>query len=366
MKQKVSIPKYPPYWIARLTEKLRIFLIKISGRMVPARFAVVELAQNFFLSKAISVAAELKIADCLLDGPKTVSLIAKETGTDPGSLYRLMRALASFRVFKELKNKTFVLTPMAKALTDCDESMKYLVMHMTSPCNWEMFGQMIHTIKTGKNAAKKLYGMEIFEYLKTNSYERNLFNKAMSNTSDMVSGAVISSYSFKGTKKLIDVGGGHGFLLSIILSKNKKMKGIVFDSSHVVEGARENFEKFGVSNRAGIKAGDFFESVPEGGDTYILKSILHDWNDEDCIKILKNINNVISNNGKLILVDSVIREDNEPAFGKLIDILMLIGTDGGKERTKKEFEYIFEQSGFKLTKITHTVAPLSLIEGIKV
>jgi hypothetical protein len=177
---------------------------------------------------------------------------------------------------------------------------------------------------------------------------------------------VVNNYNFSKFNKIIDVGGNQGYLLSTILYKFKKPQGIVFDQPHVVTEAKQNFNKFGIAERAQAIGGNFFESVPEGGDAYLLKNVIHDWDDEKSILILKNVHKSMIPGGKLILIESLISEDNEPSFGKLTDLLMLVGLDGARERTRKEFEQLFNESGFKLSRVIHTVAPFSFIEGEKV
>ncbi|MBC8484636.1 MAG: methyltransferase [Bacteroidetes bacterium] len=365
MKEDITLPKYPPVWFVKITDKFGICLLKIVKRMVPASYVVLEMVQNYWIAKSIGVAAELDIAESLKDSPKSIKKLAGITNTHPDSLYRLMRVLAGQGIFKEIHHKTFALTPMAMGLFNEERSMKYMVLHFLSPSSWSMFGEMLHTIKTGENAAQKIYGMQIFAYLKKDPVASEIYNKAMTNTSYMTCSAIVSAYSFAGINDLVDVGGGHGFLLSIILSKHKNMKGIVYDLPHVVNDAKFFFEKFNISDRAKIEAGDFLESVPSGGDGYLLKNIIHGWDDEQAIHILKNIREAMLDKGKLIMIETVIEENNEPSFGKTLDLLMLLGTAGGKERTRKEFENILNHSGFKLKKITKTVSPFCLIESVK-
>ncbi len=365
MKEDITFIKYPPVWIVRITEKLRIRLSKIAQSMVPANYALMEIAQNFWTSKSIGVAAELNIAESLTEGPKTINEIADITNTDPDSLYRLMRFLASQSIFKEVQNKSFALTPMAKGLLNGERSSKYMMLHLLSPNNWNMFAEMAHSVKTGESASFKINGVQGFDHLEANPDRNDIYNKAMTYTSFLSCSAFVSAYSFAGIKKLVDIGGGHGFLLSYILSKYKNMQGIVYDLAHVVNKAERNFELFNISDRAEIEVGDFFESIPAGGDGYLLKNIVHAWDDNQSINLLKKIREAMPDHGRLIIIEAVIEKNNLPSFGKSLDLLMLLGTKGGKERTRKEFEHILNHSGFKLTKITRTVSPFCIIESVK-
>ena len=364
MKNQKDIPKFPPVWIFKILSGFRGVLNNLFYRLVPANVAVFEKAQRFWIAKALGVACELNIADIIGSESKTINEIAKKAGTLPEPLYRLMRALASDGVFKETGKRIFINTQLSKALMEGKGSMKYMIQHQLNETNWEIINELSYSVRTGKSAAFKLLGTDIFDHLQKHPEKNELYNKAMTNTSDISSAAFVSAYDFSGIKKLIDIGGGEGYLLSIILKKYPKMQGVVFDLPHVVKAANRNFEKFGIENRAEIEAGNFFDRIPAGGDAYILKNILHAFDDETCVQILKSIKASITPAGKLLIVETVINEDNKPAYGKIFDLQMLLVTDGGKERTYKEFETIFNEAGFKLSRVVETVSPFSIVEGI--
>lgn len=333
--------------------------------MVPNTLAIFELSQSVWIARAIGVAVELELADILSDGPKTVNELADLTKTNPENLYRLLRALASYGIFLEKPNKTFRLTPLAMGLKEGVGSMKNMIAHQQNPVNWQMVGEMNYCVRTGKNVAQKILGMDIFEYLKKNPEKNRLYNLAMTETSEIASATVLSAYNFSRRKKLVDVGGGHGYLLSIILHEYPNLEGILFDLPHVVDGAKQTIKRLGVENRVTIIPGDFFNPIPEGADTYIMKSIIHAFDDGKCVTLLKNIHRAIADNGKLLIVEVVISEDNAPSFGKIFDLQMLIGAPGGKERTRRELEDLLASSGFKLKKIIPTVSQFSIIEAEK-
>jgi len=243
--------------------------------------------------------------------------------------------------------------------------MKYMIEHQLNETSWDIMGQLGKSVKTGKNVAREKLGMDIFEHLSKDEKKNELYNRAMTNTSVLASAAFLAAYNFKGIKKIADIGGGQGYLLSIILHKYKKMRGIVFDLPHVVVNAESNFKKFGVEKRAESVEGDFFENIPAGCDAYIMKNILHAFDEKSSIELLKSIHEAMPKNGKILIMEAVIGEDNKPAFGKIFDLQMMIGTDGGKERTQKEFENILKKAGFKFTRVIHTVSPFSIVEAIK-
>lgn len=253
---------------------------------------------------------------------------------------------------------------MSRALMDGKGSLKYMIQHQLNKTNWALMNELDYSIRTGKNAARELLGTDIFTHLSKSPEKNLLYNKAMTNTSDVSSASIIAAYNFSGIKSIVDLGGGEGYLLSAILSRHPKMKGLVMDLPHVVEPAQKIFKKFGVENRATVIPGNFFEVVPEGSDAYMMKNILHAYNDDSCIKLLQKIKDAMVDDGKVLIVDTVIQEDNKPAFGKIFDLQMLLGLDGGKERTRVEFDEILEQAGFRLKRVIKTISPFSIVEGI--
>ncbi len=365
MQQETDIQKFPPTWLFNIIKAFRIFLKGLERKLVPPSVAVFEKAEGFFISKAIGVACELNLADILNSGPKHIKDIAEASKTHETSLYRLMRALASEGIFKEQREYVFTNTPMSKALSDGKASMKYMIEHQMNETSWDIVGLLGKGVKTGKNVAREKLGMDIFEHLSKDEKKNELYNRAMTNTSALSSAAFLSAYDFRGLYKIVDVGGGQGYLLSIILHKYRKLEGIVFDLPHVVIKAESNFKKFGVENRAEAIPGNFFDTIPAGCDAYIMKNILHAFDDETSIKLLRNIHRTMVKSGKILIMEAVIAEDNKPAFGKIFDLQMMIGTDGGKERTQKEYKNILEKSGFKFKRVIHTVTPFSIVEAIK-
>jgi precorrin-6B methylase 2 len=333
--------------------------------MIPPSVAVFEKAQHVWISKAISVACDLNIADILVMGPKKIEEIAATTHTNEQALYRLLRALASEGIFKESKGFIFSNTALSKGLANGKGSMKNMIRHQFNPTNWEIIGKLDFAISTGKSAAIEILGTDVFSHLEKNPDKNELYNKAMTDTSALSSAAFLAAYSFKNHNLIVDVGGGEGYLLSIILNKHKPLRGIVFDLPHVVKAAAANFSKFGLNDRVTIAEGDFFNTVPKGGDVYIMKNILHAFDDQLCKNILENIAKAMEKGATLLIMEAVIEENNQPAFGKLVDLQMLISTNGGKERTKKEFEVLLKNSGFMLKKVIPTVSPFSIVEGRK-
>jgi len=220
----------------------------------------------------------------------------------------------------------------------------------------------MHSVKTGEIAFDNFFGVDIWKYFEQNPEDGAVFNNSMSGVTKAINEEIRSLYDFSSFGTVVDVGGGHGALITSILQANPKVKGILFDAPPVIEGARANIEAAGLADRCETVAGDFFKSVPTGGDAYFMKWIIHDWNDDRAITILRNIRNQMQPNGKVIIVDAVVPENNEPDFSKFFDLNMMVMT-GGKERTEKEFAQLLSAAGFKLLRVIPMKVPASIIEA---
>ena len=320
-----------------------------------------QLMTGHFVASAVNIAARLSLSDRLAKGPRSAEDLARETGTDAGALYRLMRALASLGVFEEGADRKFALTPVGAAL--CEGPVRRMALWIAGEFNFQVYANAMHSVKTGESAVPFTTGVGgPFEVFARNPELSQIFNDAMTGFSSVVVPAVLEAYDFSGIRTLVDVAGGHGALLTAILQKHPAMKGIVMDLDHVVQGATPAIAAQGLADRATAVAGDFFAEVPAGGDAYIMKHIIHDWYDDKASQILANIRKVLPKDGRVLLVESVIPPGNEPGMGKIIDLEMLVMA-GGKERTEQEFRDLFERSGFTLTRIVPTRSPLAVIEA---
>jgi len=357
-----KIPSYPPARILAFFERFRHSLVRLSRKLTPANVAIIEMVQGFYVTKAIGVAADLNLSEHLKNEPTSISELAKITSTHEESLYRMMRMLASQGIFTEKSNRSFENNRLSKTLLDNHHSMRHMVIHQVSGINWKMFEQLDYVVKTGNNAAEKVLGMDVFEYLEKNPDKNEIYNQAMTNSSLMLSYAVLSAYHFKDVKNIIDIGGGQGILLAMILYKYPSVRGKVFDLEHVVEGVNNIATEYNVAERLDTISGNFFKEIPPGGDVYILKSIIHNLSDEQCAGLLKRIGEVLPPSGKILIIEPVIENNNRYSFAKLYDIQMLVSRNGGKERTKDEFKKITENTGLKINRIIQTAAPFSIIE----
>ena len=317
-------------------------------------------------SQAVYVAAKLGIADLLTDGPKSVDQLASAAEADAPSLYRVLRALASFGVFAEQDNRVFELTPTADLLrTNSPRSLRDLAIFFGEDWHWKVWGQTLYSVRTGQAAWSKCHGLEVFPYFAANREAAKIFDQAMTSLSNLAIKAVVEAYDFSGIETLVDIAGGHGRLLTAILEANSSVDGVLFDMPHVIEGAKENASIRAAGSRCKLTPGDFFVEVPEGADAYIMKHIIHDWDDERALQILSNIRRVMKTRGRVLLVEAVINAGSGHDFGKLLDIEMLV-SPGGKERTAAEYKELFAQAGLRLTRIVPTQSPYSVLEATAV
>jgi len=336
-----------------------------SPEVVPAAAQLMPMIFGFMTSQAIAVVSKLGIADLLKDEPKNVEELAQATGAQPRPLYRILRALASVGIFIEVEGGRFGLTPMAEALrSDVPESLRGLAMFFGAEFHWRVWSDLFYSAQSGLPGFERVYGKAYFDYLAENPVPAQIFNDAMTSFSASVSAAVTDAYDFSGIKKLVDVGGGHGLFLASILQKYPQMNGVLFDAQSVIDGASEVLTAHGAGGRCETVGGDFFRSVPEGGDAYIMKHIIHDWDDERSFTILQNCHRAMTADGKVLVVEMVIPEGNAPSLGKFLDLEMLMFLHSF-ERTEAEYRALFERAGFKLTRIVPTPSPHSVLEAVR-
>jgi hypothetical protein len=330
----------------------------------PDGTALRELIMGFRASQLIYVAAKLGIADRLHDGPQTVAELAGAAGAAPQPLYRLLRALASLGIFAETDDGSFELTPTARLLqSDVPGSLRSTALLYGDEVFWAAYGQMVHSVVTGEPAFRHCHGEPLFPYLATHPRAAALFHEAMSGFSDRETTAILDAYDFSGLSKVVDVGGGHGALIAALLNAHPNLYGVILDLETAADGARQLVAEAGVAQRAVFVPGDFFSAVPRGGDAYVLKSVIHNWDDEAATRILRACRKAMRSDARLIAIERVIPPGNAASEAKLFDINMLVSV-GGQERTEEEYRRLFHGAGLRLTRIVPTRSPLGLIEGI--
>lgn len=336
----------------------------VAASAYPSPQAVMSrLLTGYWIAQAIHVAAQLGIADLLKEGPRTVAHLAESTGAHARSLYRLLRALASEGVFAEDEQGRFALTPLAECLRgDVPNSQRSMAI-MNGEEHYRCWGELLYSIQTGQNAFEKLYGQPIFHYLAAHPRQARIFDEGMVGVHGAETKAMLDAYDFRGLGTLVDIGGGNGSLLAATLQRYPSLRGIVFDRPDVIERARANIQAAGLDNRCTLIGGNFFETVPPGGDAYLMRHIIHDWNDEQCRTILRSCRKAVPPSGRLLLVESVIPAGNEPCFAKLLDLTMLV-IPGGMERTEAEYRELLASAGFRLQRVVPTSAHVDVIESV--
>ena len=326
---------------------------------------LLNLAAGTMVTQAIAVAAHLKVADVLKDGPRSADDVAKVTGAHGRSVYRLLRALASVGVLTEQSGEVFALTPIGDCLrTDAPASLAGTVKFFGEGWHTTAWGDLLHSVKTGACAFEHIYGEKIFEWLPKHPREAESFYEGMTSVSRVDAEAVARAYDFTGLKKIADIGGGHGLLLAAILKANPSLCGVLYDLPSVLEGAKSTVAEAGLRSRCEVIGGDFFHSVPADCDVYILKYILHDWDDDTCVQILKHCASSMSRGGRVLVIEQVLPPIGEPSLAKLIDLEMLAMSSGGSERTESEYTKLFAKAGLTLVRTVRMDSPASILEAV--
>jgi hypothetical protein len=309
------------------------------------------LINGFQISQAIHVASSLRIADHLKDGPRSSDELATLTKSHASSLYRLLRALAAVGIFRENDGRTFALTPMGDCLrTDSATPIGAWAEYVGSPYVWRTWGHLRHSVQTGENAFRSLNGKGIWEYRTEHPELGSVFDRSMTELSRGAADAVIAAYDFSAYQHVIDVGGGRGLMLAAVLAAHPRLRGTLFDLPGVVAGAKSVLEQRGVADRCDIVGGSFFDAVPEGGDAYMMRVVIHDWEDDEAVAILQSCRRAMKESSRLILIERIVAPPNEVPATKFSDLNMLV-LPGGLERTREEFSDLLAKSGFELTSV---------------
>lgn len=318
---------------------------------------------NFVIARALYAFAKLGIADLLGDRTLSSEELAATAHVDPRALYRLLRTLSTADVVSESQDHRFALRPLGEALrSDVPGSMRAWVIFSGEPYYLQAWEQIIHSIQTGQAAWEHVHKMPIFEYIGQHPEAAATFDQAMTSLSAGEASAIVSAYDFSGIRKLADIGGGQGLLLRTILKSHPKVTGVLFDRPDAVEGMRQQLAEDGLVERCEIVPGDFFQAVPAGADAYLLKYVIHDWDDERSLAILRNCRRAMTNDARLLLVETVVPAPGEPHFAKLQDLEMMVIV-GAQERTVEEYARLLERAGFSLVRVVPTAEPASILEA---
>jgi SAM-dependent methyltransferase len=325
---------------------------------------LLQLILGMFTSRAVGVAAELGVADVLKDGPLAIEELSARTGAAPDGLYRMLRALAAVGVFELQADRRIANTQLSALLrTDVPGSLRADALWFNDASGWMAWGRLDHSVRTGKPAFDEVFGTDCFAWLESQPASLAVFQQTMTGLSLASGSAVAEAYDFSSIRKLVDVGGGHGTLLALLLERYPDLSAILLDRPQVIESAREVLAAPRRGAAIEAVAGDFLQSVPAGADAYLLKLILHDWDDEHCVRILSNCRRAMAPGGRVLIVESVLSEGPESAVTKLIDLEMLVMTHGGRERTEQEYASLLERAGLEFARLVPTQSPASVIEA---
>jgi hypothetical protein len=329
----------------------------------PAYAQLIQMGMAHWVSHIVYVAAKLSLADHLAKGAMDAEQVAGLTATDAASVYRLMRTLASLGILAEDSAHRFALTPLGEALkTGAPGSARATILTMASDWWMRGFGQLLYSVQTGKPGFEKHLGMPIFDWLAKHPEEASMFSETMVGFHGAEPPAVAAGYDFSGMKTIVDVGGATGNLLAAVLGKHAGARGILYDLPHVVRDAPALIKARGLSDRVTIQSGSFFDSVPAGGDAYLLSHIIHDWSEAQCLTILANCRRAMSPASRMLIIEMVLPEGNTPHPGKLLDLMMLVGP-GGRERTETEYGALLGKAGMRLERVVPTESAVSVVEA---
>jgi|SRR5581483_3166627 hypothetical protein len=321
-----------------------------------------QMITGFALSQSLSVAARLGIADLLKDGPRESHELAKSAGVDESALARLLRFLAGHGVFAECEGKRFKLTSLAECLqTGAPGSMRTRAIFWGEEWVWRPWGELLYSVQSGRPAFDRLYGTDAFDFFARNPDAAEIFQQTMTAQAAWEAAAVVAACDFSALHTIVEVGCGDGSLLAAILQANPRARGVFFDRPYAVEKA-EMLVGARCAGRCEFVAGNFFESVPAGGDGYILKHVIHDWDDAGATAILKNCRRHLGRDGRLLVVESILRPGNEPDPGRFIDLHMLV-RQTGRERSESEYRELLAAAGFALARVVPTRTQVSVIEA---
>jgi hypothetical protein len=323
-----------------------------------------KLITGYWVSQAIGVAADLAIADRLAEHPASADELAQATAVEPHALFRLLRTLSAVGVFRATEAGRFVLTPLGETLrSNVPGSMRDFAVAQTREGHWLPWGKLSDAVRTGQRQTVATLGGEIFEHYAKMPKEAAAFSGAMNNLASLVAGEAARAIDTSHAKVVVDVGGANGTLLAALLRANPALSGVLFDLPHVIGGARAAMEAHGYASRCEIVGGDFFASVP-AGDVYLLKQILHDWDDDQSIRILQNCARAMNAGGRLFVVEMVIPDDGRPSPAQFMDLNMLVMLPG-KERTRSEYAALFERAGLRFVRLIETHSPFQLVEALR-
>lgn len=354
MSPRAKRPWIPPVWLVRPGMRFRNALGRMHGRMVPPPLQVMERMNGMVEAKVISLVAEVAIPDHLAGGPRTAADLARDAGLDADALDRALAFMVSRGLLGRTRDGRYSNNSFSDSLrSDHPQSMREWARFFASEWHWEMWNHAGHSLETGGSAAEPAFGAGFWEYLAGKNPEAGAtFNRALAGTSRIAGPILAKGYDFSGVRRLCDVGGGTGGMLAEVLARHASMRGVLFDLPEVVEQARPAVAARGLLDRVEVVAGSFFDSVPEGCDAYMLQAIIHDWDDESCVTILSNCRKAMAPGARILVIENVLGRAPSSAdqFARSFDLVMLVTSGLGRERSKAQFESLFARAGLRIRR----------------
>jgi hypothetical protein len=347
------------------------------GSMSAETGKVMQVLTGYWHSQAVYVAAKLELADRLANGPRTAAQLASETGTHADTLFRLLRALASLGIFREVLEsrlqpeesrlkpelqRSFENTPASEMLKKNIPGSQWAMAVMMGEEHYQAWGELLNCVRTGQGGFSKVYQQRPFEYLAQHPEQAAVFDAAMTSVHGRETGPMIAAYDFSQAKVVADIGGGNGSVIAEVLHTNPHVRGVLYDLGHVIERAKVNLANAGLAERCKCLAGDFFKEIPSGADVYIFRHIIHDWLDDEVVTILSNCRRAMKPTSRVVVAETIVPAGNDFAFVKWLDLNMLVIPEG-RERTEEDYRRLFAAAGFKLRRVIETPAEIQLVEG---
>jgi hypothetical protein len=353
-------PFMPPAWTVRILERLRNAVFSLYQALLPGQVNLTEMIGAAWFAQAIHAAAELGIADILADGPATAAQIAERVHASPDAVERLLRLLASRKVFAQQRDGRYRLNRNARPLRSGPGSLRGFALFAGSPAHREHWSGLANAIRTGSPAVETVRGEPFFSYIHRDRQLAALFEGSMTGISALITPLTLAAYDFRRFPVIADIGGGDGQFLAEILASAPGSRGILFDLDAVP--ARKLLQERGLKPRCTVVSGSFFEGVPPGADAYVLKHVIHDWPDTDAVRILRQVHAAMAPNATVLIVEAVLPEGHSAHPGKLTDLEMLVST-GGRERGAHQFRELLATAGFTVRRIIATAGPVSIVEA---
>lgn len=356
----------PPRRAVRALLAVRKALLRAADLVVPPQVVVFDRVIALAGSHLVTELARLGVADLVEERSLTASELAQRTATDPEAMLRAMRCAVSLGFFERDEQGRYTNNRLSGTLRSSETyDVRSFARYFGSPSNVEAWGDLAATMRTGKNAFERVHGKSIWQWFDEHPAERETFANSMMAMTLADAPGIATTYPFAEIERLCDVGGGRGTLLSEILVRHPRLHGVLCDNAGVLESARELLTRRGVIDRTELVPGSFFDSVPRGCDAYVMKHILHDWDDERCIAILKNCRSVMEAGGRLLVIEALVEETTDD-YGALADLHMMIVCCDGKERGREQYARLLAQSGFRLARVMEAPTPVAILEAIAV